>query len=414
MSESIGDMFLNTKVPKKLLEDIEKKGDQKYNVLVKEVLYSEEKEEQTKEMVKEIYLNIIDILKKYLDLKEDYYPLIATWIIGTHCHKQFYTYPYLFLNAMKGSGKTRLLKLINILSNKSQMLNSLTEAVLFRTEGTLCIDEFEGITRNGCENLRELLNSAYKKGTMVKRLRRVKAADGDKQEVESFLVYRPIVIANITGMESVLGDRCLTLIIEKSSKSVITSLIEMFELDPIITSTLDLIRKSEVSEVKLPLEVYTQWNDYIIYKHHTSPTNNITKHHLMDKIYNAKIDGRHLELALPLLVIAGYLGEDILDNILRILKDIVCIKKEDEFTDNIDVSVLDFISQYTSYDFRSVKELVKDFKGFTQLDEPWINERWFGRSLKRLALVIEKKHTNHGNYVRLDIIKAQQRILMFK
>ena len=64
---------------------------------------------------------------------------------------------------MKGSGKTRTLNLITELSNNGKVLNSLTEAVLFRTTGTLAIDEFEGMERKGQENLRELLNSAYKK-----------------------------------------------------------------------------------------------------------------------------------------------------------------------------------------------------------------------------------------------------------
>jgi hypothetical protein len=131
---------------------------------------TEEKEEY-REKWKEIYLNIIDMLKKYLDLKKEYYPLIAIWIIGTYFHREFYTYPYLFFNAMKGSGKTRLLKLIKVLSKDGDLIASLTEAVLFRTKGTLCIDEFEKITRSGSENLRELLNSAYKKGTKVKRLK---------------------------------------------------------------------------------------------------------------------------------------------------------------------------------------------------------------------------------------------------
>jgi hypothetical protein len=41
---------------------------------------------------------------------------------------------------------------------------------MFRTTGTLAIDEFEGIQRKGTEALKELLNSAYKKGSVVKRL----------------------------------------------------------------------------------------------------------------------------------------------------------------------------------------------------------------------------------------------------
>lgn len=294
------------------------------------------------------------------------------------------------------------------------MLNSLTEAVLFRTKGTLCIDEFEGITRNGNENLKELLNSAYKKGTKVKRLRKRKNHDGEEQVVEEFDVYRPIAIANIWGMESVLGDRCIPLILEKSSKSDVTCLIEMFELDYNITQILKIIQESDVSEVTLPLGIYTQWNNYIISKHHTSLTNNITKHHLMDKIWDSKIDGRHLELALPLLVIAGYLDEEYLDNTLKILKDIIKIKKEDEFVDNTDVSLIDFISQYTSDDFVLSKTLVNEFRVFLQINDAWLNDKWFGRALKRLNMIIEKKHTNHGNYVRLDIKKAQEKIKIFK
>jgi len=36
---------------------------------------------------------------------------------------------------MKGSGKSRAMALITCLSKEGQMLNSLTEAVLFRTKG---------------------------------------------------------------------------------------------------------------------------------------------------------------------------------------------------------------------------------------------------------------------------------------
>jgi hypothetical protein len=44
----------------------------------------------------DIYRTLIDILKKYLDLKEEYYPIISLWIIGTYFHNEFISYPYLF------------------------------------------------------------------------------------------------------------------------------------------------------------------------------------------------------------------------------------------------------------------------------------------------------------------------------
>ena len=54
------------------------------------------------------------ILKEYMDMEEQQYNLISLWIIGTYIHKQFPAYPYLFFNAMKGSGKTRILKIISL------------------------------------------------------------------------------------------------------------------------------------------------------------------------------------------------------------------------------------------------------------------------------------------------------------
>ena len=403
----------------KLIKDIQSIGEEvlnhdEFKKFENPVYGLEEERDKSYEKWLEIHRGIIDILKKYCDLKEEYYNLIALWIIGTHFHSEFFTFPYLFLNAMKGSGKTRLLKLITMLSKGGQMLNSLTEAVLFRTEGTLGIDEFEGITRKGGENLRELLNSAYKKGTTVKRMRKAHTKEGEEQVVEEFEVFRPIAIANIWGMESVLGDRCITLIIERSSNSGVTRLIENFEQDRNITHVLKLIRESGVCGVVLPLGVYTEWNDYIVYKHNTTHTNNNTKHHLLDKIYNTNINGRHLELSLPLFVIAGYLGEKVLDDTISTIRNIIKIKNEEEFVDNIDVSVIDFVSGYTSIEFTGIKQLVQEFKGFVQEDEPWINPKWFGRALKRLNLILEKRNKNTGAFVRLDIEKAQEKIRMFK
>jgi len=88
-----------------------------------------------------------DEAKKKFDIEEQHYKIIALWIIGTYFHKQFATYPYLFFNAPKSSGKSRLLKLVASLSWNGRYLISISEAVLFRTASkrTFCIDEFERV-----------------------------------------------------------------------------------------------------------------------------------------------------------------------------------------------------------------------------------------------------------------------------
>ena len=135
---------------------------------------------------------IVEILREWMDLDERTYSLIALWIVGTYLHKQFNTYAYLFLNAMKGSGKTRLLKIIANLSKDGELAGAMTEAVLFRTsQDTLCIDEIENINRQGQENLSLLLNSGYKRGLKVKRMRKDKL---EGQIVEEFSVSLNLIL----------------------------------------------------------------------------------------------------------------------------------------------------------------------------------------------------------------------------
>jgi len=43
-----------------------------------------------------------EVLKEFIDTKEENYDIIALWIIGTWLHEYFETYPYLYINAMKG------------------------------------------------------------------------------------------------------------------------------------------------------------------------------------------------------------------------------------------------------------------------------------------------------------------------
>ncbi len=417
-------------LPKELLDNISKLGEKEIENLIKEKFKTnseKDKGEKNKELIKECYLNIIDILKKYCDIKEEYYLLISIWILGTYIHEEFETYPYLFLNAMKGSGKSRTLKLISHLSYDGEVLSSLTEAVLFRTKGTLCIDEFEGITRKGGENLRELLNASYKKGGKVKRMKKKKTMDGEEQVIEEFDTYRPICMANIWGMESVLGDRCITLILERSNKSKITKLMEIFDLDSSIISTKSILKgisenQCSLCSVVTPRNVYIKWNDYIIhyYTNYTKDNNytNYTKDKLngfFKKLNDSGINGRYLEISMPLFIIAMSLGDEILNKLIKIIKNIVDDKKIDDFTDNHDVLLIDFVSQeLNNNNFVSISYITKKFKEFTNLSDEWINNKWIGRGLKRLALIKEKKRMGRGIEVILNVTKAQEKIKIFK
>jgi len=388
--------------------------------------------EKSKEKLRENFYEIIEVLKRYVDLKEEYYPLIALWIIGTYNHNKFSSYPYLFLNAMRGSGKSRTLKLIAKLSKDGQVMASPTEAVLFRTNGTLAIDEFENVGSKEKGAIRELLNSSYKKGTMIMRMKKKKTIDGEEQVVEEFETYRPILIANIWGMEEVLGDRCIQLILEKSNNPLITKLIEDFEENNYIDKiTNSLVECSLCSVVSLK-NIYKKWNNYIIDKYKTTlttytTTNTITTLTTQDslndlkiialfnKIEESGIQGRNLELFLPLFFIAIELGDNILKETIKTASNITLEKTHEEEMESSDVMVLDFISKRESnLIFYSVKILADEFRSFINENEDWLNSKWFGRALKRLNLVVDKRRTHRGIEVILNVKKAQEKIRMFR
>jgi len=385
-----------------------------------------EEKEKVQEGLKDCYHTILDLYKKYGDMNEIYPPILTCWAIGTYFHREFNSYPFLFFNAMKSSGKSRILKLTMDLSLNGQVNNNMTEAVLFRTTGALGIDEFEGLSRRGAENLRELLNSAYKKGVKVRRMKQQKTPEGVEQVVEEFDVYRPLALANIYGMEDVLGDRTIPIILERSNKISVVNLIEIWEQETEFVKITTLLRNLNLKgngvvscSLLSPGTLYRDWNKWVLSNNTTTHTNNNTKQqYFFNKITKSEFNGRELEITFPILIVAQMIGDDILDGVIKSLSLIIKGKREDQFIESRDVSLIDFVSQSPHIDkYLSVSIMAREFKDFLQEDESeekWINAKWVGRALKRLSLVKESRRLGRGREVVLDIEKAQEKIKMFK
>lgn len=401
---------------------------------------NEETEKLAKQKLTECYERTIKVLKKYIDMEEKNYIIIAIWIIGTYFHETFNTYPYLYFNAMRGSAKTRILKLISSLGAKgdSSVQNNLTEAVLFRIpRGTItCIDEVEQIGSKEKQTLRELLNSAYKKGMNVKRMRKMHTKDGEMQVTETFKPYFPIAMANIWGMDEVLGDRAITIILEKSNSPSHTKLIEDFDTNPEIQDIKRTLNQvSVVCVVSLLKKTYTSsWNNYVLNKYTNSTTTlhtyttqttlttltmlkQLELEELFSKIDNLNINGRNLELFLPLIIIAEELY--VLDTFLIICNEFTSKRKEDEYTESKDISLYDFISslKHEGLNYLFIKDLTRrfrDYLGDSQEEDKWLNEKWLGRALKRLNLIIDVRRFAQGKQVILNYIKALEKLKIFK
>ena len=399
----------------------------------------EDAKEDSKFLIRQCYEKIIKILKKYCDLKENQYPIVALWIIGTYAHKEFTTFPYLFFNAMKGSGKSRILKLILHLCHEGKMVNNLSEAVLFRTasQRTLGIDEFEHVHSKEKGILRELLNSAYKKGTVVERAIKSNSKDGEKWKIESYDVYCPIIMANIGGMEEVLSDRCIPLILDKSGKKHITRLLELYDIDIDIFSvkrTFSVVSVVSLLNSKIKGE---GWNNYVMSLYNDT-TNDITtltthttpndkEHYLYKKIDESGIVSRNLELFFPLFIIAEAIGLDVLDQCIEIAKNIVSQKKDDDWMENRDVNFINFLAnseellKNLSEDKGFIKEsiILNQYRIWAEFDEKeeewrWLNSKWIGRALKRLNFVDEKRRISSGRMVNINFDKVKKQSTLFK
>ena len=402
---------------------------------IEERIKFEEKKKETDKIIqllRENYDLIIECLEDYMDLNESEQKIIAIWCLGAALHNCFDCFPYLYFNAMRGSGKTRLLKMITFF-NEGNLTTAPTEAVLFRDKGLLALDEFERMDAKEKQLLKEMLNTAYKKGLYILRTIKRKKKEGEVYEIEKYETYRPVAMANIWGMDDVLGDRCISITLEKSNNPIKTKKMEKFDIDERMLKVRTNQNKCSLCSDVLSGDIKNvtkNWNIYINNKYKTTLTTyntyetQITQISLIEKIIIDKLflkidesglNGRTLELFFPLFLIANFLGEEVLEETINFAKK---INEERKATDaeNKDVLLYKFVSELDSnLSWHSVKELTRQFKLFLgEEDEEWVNSRWFGRALKRLNLVNDRRRIGTGREVILNVIKAKEKIMMFK
>lgn len=152
-------------------------------------------------------------------------PTLALWAAHTWVSQAFDATPRLVLSsAVPGSGKTRVLELLNGVCHDAQYTSNISAAALYRSISkdnasgvaplTLLFDEVDAIfsQKNSAqsEDLRGLLNSGYKKGALVMR------CDGPNLEVVRFAVFAPVALAGLVGnMPETITTRAITIHMKK-------------------------------------------------------------------------------------------------------------------------------------------------------------------------------------------------------
>ncbi len=148
---------------------------------------------------------------------------VALWVGHSWLYDQFDTTPYLAIQSPeKGSGKTRLLECLRLLTREPVPMAGASLAALFRIiderHPTLLLDEADTIfgRRNpdGGEDIRGLLNNGYRRGVPFWRV----VSEGKKMRLESFEVYCPKAIASIGRLPDTVQDRSIVVALKRRAR----------------------------------------------------------------------------------------------------------------------------------------------------------------------------------------------------
>lgn len=161
-----------------------------------------------------VFFDLRELLLKYIDFQQEGdAEIITLWLMGTYCFPIFDAFPYLYFIGVKRTGKTKTLLLIERLAFNAILSSNISPAVLFRLveakRCTLALDESERLAyKSQQQEILELLNSGYKQGAKAHRISKNKNGNFT---IDTFQVYSPKAIANISGLNEVLEDRSITI-----------------------------------------------------------------------------------------------------------------------------------------------------------------------------------------------------------
>ena len=144
---------------------------------------------------------------------------VTLWAAHTHMVEHFHTSPRLaLLSPEAGSGKTRVLEVLDLLVPDSMFCLSASPAAIFRTlaenQITLLFDEVDTIFAkrgkdDSNEDLRGLLNAGYKRGAAIPR------CVGPRHEVQSFKVFAATALAGLGDLPDTVMSRSIIIRMKK-------------------------------------------------------------------------------------------------------------------------------------------------------------------------------------------------------
>ena len=315
----------------------------------------------------DLFLDIRSYINRFVYfMNKRHLDLFAVWIMGTYVFPIFRHYPYLWLNAEKGSGKTTTLEVISPICFNGQILVCPTPAVLFREVSanrvTLLIDEFEQMTKQDKEiggAVFDILNAGYNREGQVKR---TESTQNGGYRLRTFGVYSPKAFSGINSIDNVLRDRTIQVRLLRKAAS---DLKERYKITPAIEALQQQLR-----------------NDcYIFALSQASKVAEAYNSGIIERDYLKHLNNRELDLWEPLVSILHLIDEE---NILGYMSPVLALSKqsfedksaddmEDNRTSKIILKLRDLLD--SDIEFKNIVEDGKKLRAYRAQDVVDFNDQ---------------------------------------
>ncbi len=356
-----------------------------------------------------VFNAVVEAWQKYLEFTDDRdYIYHALWDTGTYFHFLFSAYPYAYHGGSTETGKSKAERLSSLIAFNAILSNNMSTSSIFRliqnARSTLLLDETEKLSTRKMDTrvqeFRSILLSGYQRGGQaVYRVEKDK--DTEAQNTVPFEVYGPKRLANIEGLEDVVGNRCKVTIHRRSINDAIT------KIDPDVES-----EEWATLRGQLCILFLQYWKEVKAIYDTLNPSE------------LEGLDGREFELWRPIIALAQFFDSHDVDEkgtsvtrslhslsspsslnavMVKLAQDTAkqsTVENLTETGESIMLQVL--LGMVQGDDYVSVKG-IRD-KVVAQFDEqaPWITTRWVGNTLKRLGFK-DKRRVGTGYQYKLNI-----------
>lgn len=230
--------------------------------------------------------------------------IVALWVLHSWMLDSFSSTPYLCVTARtKRAGKTTLLELLAAVTRNGTLLGTMRPAAVARLlhgmdgKATLCFDEMEGLSRGTLGDVRSILTTGYRRGSLHI------VSSGDK--VKGFKTFGAKAFALIGDLGDVIRDRAIIIRLQRAGRD---AKVQEYG-NPAVRE------KAHAEAAELAAEA-SAWS-----KMHGKPA----------YVSPEFLHGREAEIWLPIWTLAHHAGlvPAELDEVASAMVDISAIKKED-------------------------------------------------------------------------------------